>query len=417
MIEKSMVWFVSLWLLFAAPTRWPVKSLTVEGNHNYTKEQVLRVAAIRLGQLAGKQEFEAARDRLVATGAFETVGYRFTPAADRKGYAASFQVVEVEPVYPVRFEELDVPDADLDAGLKKYNPLYGPKIPATSPVLQQYAKSIEAILAGKNKSQKVLGKVVASGPGEFKIVFRPATAPPRVAQVNFEGNQVLSSEVLRKAISAVAIGTAYSESGFRLLLENSVRPVYEARGRIRVSFPKITAEKAEQVNGVVVTVRVDEGVSYELGDVQITGSTAVQSAELLKVADFKTGDLANFDDVAKGVERIRKRMHRQGYLRAEVQVERKIDPKRKTVDLTLHVDEGPQFVFGKLAIAGLDIHGEAAIRKLWTLKEGKPFNADYPDYFLNRVREENIFENLGKTRSEINLNEQTHMVDVTLHFG
>jgi outer membrane translocation and assembly module TamA len=86
------------------------------------------------------------------------------------------------------------------------------------------------------------------------------------------------------------------------------------------------------------------------------------------------------------------------------------------VDLTVHVEEGPQFLFGKLIVEGLDIHGEAAIRKLWAMKEGKPFDADYPDYFLKRVQEDNIFENLTKTRASMKVDEETRLVDVTLSF-
>jgi hypothetical protein len=51
-----------------APSKWPVEALTVEGNRNYTREQVLAVAGLKVGQLAGKPEFEAARDRLTASG-------------------------------------------------------------------------------------------------------------------------------------------------------------------------------------------------------------------------------------------------------------------------------------------------------------------------------------------------------------
>ena len=60
--------------------------------------------------------------------------------------------------------------------------------------------------------------------------------------------------------------------------------------------------------------------------------------------------------------------------------------------------------------------GEAAIKKLWSLKEGKPYNADYPDFFLTQVKERGIFDNLGKTRFEIKINEQERTVDVTLYF-
>src|SRR4051812_32529940 len=84
-----------------APSKWPVQRLGVEGNKAYTAEQVLAVAGIKVGQPAGKPEFEAARDRLVATGAFETVGYKFEPAADKQGYVATFQITEVEPAFPM----------------------------------------------------------------------------------------------------------------------------------------------------------------------------------------------------------------------------------------------------------------------------------------------------------------------------
>src|SRR5579862_5920728 len=68
-----------------APTAYTVENLTVEGNHAFRSEQILRAAGLRAGQKAGKAEFEAARDRLVATGAFDNVSYRYAPSADGEG--------------------------------------------------------------------------------------------------------------------------------------------------------------------------------------------------------------------------------------------------------------------------------------------------------------------------------------------
>jgi len=103
-------------------------------------------------------------------------------------------------------------------------------------------------------------------------------------------------------------------------------------------------------------------------------------------------------------------------MRVDTRVERQLNEKRKTVDLTVHLEEGPQFHFGKLIIEGLDIHGEAAIRKLWAMKAGKPFDADYPDYFLKRVAEDNIFDNLTRTRAALKVDEENRLVDVNLSF-
>ena len=62
-----------------APKAWPIGKLAVEGNKFYADELILEVAGMKIGQMAGKAEFDAARDRLLATGAFESIGYKFEP--------------------------------------------------------------------------------------------------------------------------------------------------------------------------------------------------------------------------------------------------------------------------------------------------------------------------------------------------
>ena len=401
----------------AEATQWPIESLSVEGNKDFTSQQILAVAGLKVGQLAGKAEFDAARDRLVATGFFETVGYRFAPSKDSSGYAASFQVVEVSPLYPVEFEGLPAKPAEISAWLQSKDPLFGPKLPATKEVLDRYVRLIQDYLDSKNQSEKVLGKLTPIGINDFAVVFRSGKLLPTIALVKFTGNQALPATTLQNKTSEVAIGFPYTEAGFRTLLDNAIRPLYEARGRVRVAFPKITTELARDVNGIVVTVTVDEGPEFKLGDVKFAGNSAAKGAELLKIGKFKTGEAANFEDVAQGVDRIKKRLGRQGYMHAETNIERAIHDKTKIVDITIRIDQGPQFSFGKLTVEGLDLNGEAAIKKLWGLQTGKPFDAEYPDFFLNRVREDGIFENLRKTKAVPKVDDANHVVDVTLQFG
>jgi outer membrane protein insertion porin family len=77
----------------------------------------------------------------------------------------------------------------------------------------------------------------------------------------------------------VAIGTPYTEDRFREVLNNAMRPVYEARGRVRVSFPEIKTEPAKDVQGVNVTVTVDEGRPTNLGKVAIEGPSPLEPAK------------------------------------------------------------------------------------------------------------------------------------------
>src|SRR5262249_4215949 len=208
----------------------------------------------------------------------------------------------------------------------------------------------------------------------------------------------------------------YTESGFREILDNAVRRVYEQRGRLRVAFPEIRTEPSKEPEGVNVFVTVDEGVSYDLGKVEIAGPTPVAPATLLKAGDFKTGDVANMDKVGEGLEIIRAAVRRAGYLDTKVTSDRKIDDEKKTVDIVVQVDAGTQYTMGTLTLVGLDLDGEAEINRIWTMKEGKTFNPDYPEMFLTRVKEQGLFDGLGNTRADLKVDTKRHVADVTLTF-
>lgn len=403
--------------LLAQPATWPIRSLAVEGNRIYPADKIVELTGLKIGQPGDQKTFEQARDRLIATGVFETVGFRFGPAPSRDGYAVVFEVAEIEQVYPIRFEFLDVDAGELRAWLKSAEPLFSEKIPGTKQVIARYAASIEAYLKQKGREEKITGELTADKPDELYIMFRPAGAMPVVADVDFTGNKVIPTGVLRQAIRGVAIGSRYTESRFRELLETSIRPLYEARGRLRVAFPKISSERAAgDVRGLKITVQVDEGETYSLGDVKVEG-TASLNQELLKVAALKIGDLANFEEVRAAVERVNGRLRHEGYLKAATRAERRFDDAKKTVDLVLVVDPGPQYQFGKLHIEGLDINAEYEIRRLWGLKEGEAFPADYPQFFLDQIRERGVFDNLRETRSRIDVDDAKLTADVTLIFN
>ena len=72
--------------------------------------------------------------------------------------------------------------------------------------------------------------------------------------------------------------------------------------------------------------------------------------------------------------------------------------------------------FRTLEIKGLDINGEAAVRKRWGIKRGQPFDGAYPELFLKRIQEEAMFDRLAKTNSRIRVDEAAKAVDVELDF-
>jgi outer membrane protein insertion porin family len=395
-------------------TTFPLETLKIQGNRRIESGKIIAASGLKIGAPVVKADFDNARARLLAGGAFESVGYEFKPSAANTGYDSVIEVAEVDQLYSYRFEELPVPEEALRAGLRKQEPLLGDQIPATKDVIDRYIKAIQQVVGDK---VTVTGKLSSDLPGPLMLLFRPNTPRAQIAEVHFNGNQALPAPVLMRALSEVAIGTAYSEAAIRVLLDTSIRPLYDARGRIRVAFPQIAAEPAPSVDGVIVTVTVDEGPSYSMGKVEFAGVARAEADELQRIANLQSKDIANFDDVKAGQDKIFLRYRSKGYLKAISHVDRNIDDKAHTVDIAITVEPGPQFMMGKLEIVGLDLLSEPPIRKTWGVKTGAPYQPDYPDSFLNDIRAEGIFDNLGKTTAEPHIDEKSHIVDVTLHFG
>ena len=399
-----------------APTAYTVENLTVEGNHAYTAGQVLAVAGLHVGQKAGKSEFDAAREKLEATGAFDKVSYRFAPSKDGEGYDATYEVAEVGQLYPIRFQDLPAGNDQIRAWLKQKDPLFGDKIPATKPVVDRYVAWISELLARQGYRQPLAGRLSADGGEDLAVLFRPAKGPPAIAHVIFTDTGEVPAGILQTAMYGVAIGVRYSEPRVRQLLDSTIRPIYEAHGMLRVTFPKIETAPAKDVDGISVTVQATPGPLYKLDRVSFVGADYSRS-EWRDLSKLKTNQTVNFDEVKAAQERIRVNMRRAGHLDASSKVARDVNDTDHTVAIEFQIDQGPLYTLGKVDMVGLDIVSEPEIRKMWGMAPGGPFNVEYPDHFLARVKDGGVFDNLKNARAETKINAANHTVDVTLYFN
>ena len=394
-----------------APETFPIASLSVDGNHVYPAAQILKAAALTVGQKADRATFEAARDRLLATGAFASVGYHYTPATNGDGYAAVFDIKEEAQFYPFRFEDLPATDADLIAWLQQKDPLYQTKIPGTDVAIQHYTGWIKEYLLAHNFPEPLSGKLSQEYPPDLVVLFRPAVSRRAVAQVDFKGNKEIATTMLQSAIVSTAVGAGYTENRFRQFLNNTIRPLYEVQGRLRVAFGKLTTQPAKDVIGLAVTAEVAEGPVYKFGKLGVDGSD-----DLLRLIKAKSGTVANFDLINAARDAIDENYRNKGYLKVKSEAVRTMHDKELTVDVLFVSELGPLYTMSALNVVGLDIQSEPYLRKLWSIQPGQPFNIGYPDHFLSVVKEEGIFDNLGKTAAETKINEADHTVDVTLTF-
>ena len=392
---------------------FPVKAVLVKGNKILKSDQVAAAAGILPGTSVRPADMDRAMQKLLNCGYFDRVSYRYEPR--EQGYAIEWDVTEVTVFYPVAFEDLTAKPAQAKAILAKLDPLFGDKIPATQEVLKRYEEALNQAFPPATPDDRLRGQLASDDKGNLVALFRPKRSLPSVYQVDFTGNQLIRSEELRPIIAAASTGVVYKEADFRDILDIKIRPMYEARGRLRVSFPEITVEKAPENFGVNLKVKVVEGEEYNLGEIRLEGESG-RTEDWLRIGGFRQGVTANMGEVEEGRRKMELAIKRNGYLDARVIAKRTINEERKAVDMDMTFQLGEKYVFNKLDIKGLDLISEPEVRKIWGMKKGAAFNPDYPDFFLNKLREDGIFDNLGETKSIADINREARDVSVTLVF-
>ena len=126
-------------LLLAAA--FPIESIRVEGVKRLKPEQVIAASGLRAGQKADKPDFDAAQKRLAESGVLASVGYKYAPSPSGQGYVVTFDVVEVDQVFPIRFEDIGKPEAELRKVLAN-DPLFTDPAPGTREVIARYAAAL-----------------------------------------------------------------------------------------------------------------------------------------------------------------------------------------------------------------------------------------------------------------------------------
>ncbi len=397
----------------------PILKITFDGNEHYPSDAILQAVGLKTGDTGTKAVFDGARQRIQDLGLFDKVSYEFhLESTPRRGYVASISVREITPLCKVQFAGFPAKAAELSAYLKSRDPLYNGSAPPTQPIIDRWARYLEAWAASKNQPKKIIGKLVSTATGEEIVQFQPDEPLPAVARVDFSGNDAIDTLTLQTAIGSVAYGLPYTEQNFRDFLDNQVRPLYEARGMLRVGFENITSEPVPPpVKGVLVHVKVVEGAVYKLGKISFAGVNADDKDNLAHVAGLKSGVVADFDDIGKSAEKVTRSVRRSGYLHVSTSVDRNVDDAAKKVNIVIKVDRGPKYEFGTMTIQGLDLNGVAAVAKQWGKQPGDPYNPDYPDHFLEVIKDEGLFDHFGPTHSVVKINDESHVANVTLVFS
>jgi outer membrane protein insertion porin family len=125
-----------------------------------------------------------------------------------------------------------------------------------------------------------------------------------------------------------------------------------------------------------VTIQVTPGTKYHIGEIRFMGATVFPPDELRRQFPIGTGALFNATIIGKGLDNLRKLYVSAGYADIGFIPKLEYDEVSHTVALTLDLDEGIQYSFGRLFFDGIEPCAGAAQALLaaWKQLEGKVYN-------------------------------------------
>ena len=222
----------------------------------------------------------------------------------------------------------------------------------------------------------------------------------RVKEMAFEGNKAFSSDQLRSIMATRKqnllsrfIGTGVLNRDALKTDAERLTAFYYDHGYINVRIDEPRVERKQ--DGLYVTMRIDEGEQFKIGEVAFSGDVpggeeeAKQSVALEKGQTFKASILR--DDVF----RLTGYFSDQGYAFVNVEPETDVHPEDKTVDITYRVDKGPEVYIDRIEVAGNTKTRDKVIRRELKIQEQSLFTATGLQYSRERVQRLGFFEDVN----------------------
>ncbi|MFH2218801.1 MAG: outer membrane protein assembly factor BamA [Pseudomonadota bacterium] len=212
-----------------------------------------------------------------------------------------------------------------------------------------------------------------AGPDGKTVIFK-VKEKPTIRMIHTKGNTVYDDEEIKESMD---IRTGSILNVFKLNSNvKRIEDLYKAKNyhNVKVTY-EIEELKTDQVD---LTFVIEQGEKIRIEKITFQGNVAFDGKKLKK--EMKTSEKGFFSwvtssgefnrvDLEQDVARLAAFYHNHGYIQARVG-EPQIEFKDKWIDITIKIDEGPQFKVGKVDITGdLVLPKEVLLEKIKITKE------------------------------------------------
>jgi outer membrane protein insertion porin family len=232
-----------------------------------------------------------------------------------------------------------------------------------------------------------------------------------VEEVIFEGNQVFSSEELKRQLRLVGEAGVLRRFGQRNVYtrerfqEDAARLLkyITDRGYLRASIgePKIRfvniADAAKTTGDVPIRliIPIAEGPLHRLGKLTVLDGTALTPDQARAQFPIKEGDVINAGLMDEALNRLRILYGRLGYLQFAPTIDFKFSPtvnNESVTDITITLNEGKKLTLGRLEFTGNRRTLDLYLRRIIPLNEGDIFDYGRLQEGIERLNRTGLFE-------------------------
>ena len=185
---------------------------------------------------------------------------------------------------------------------------------------------------------------------------------------------------------------------------DKLRDYYREQGYLDIDIPqnKIHFDYPSPKR-LIITITVNEGRRYRIGEISVTGSKLHPEALLKRILRQKSGMIFVPSKIEKDKERIEEFYGRDGYLETNVRLTRKSNITTGNIDLVYDVNESGKFNVESIIIQGNTKTKSTVILRELTLGPGDVFSTISMKISKLKLENTRFFEDTSITPQETNI--------------
>jgi len=213
----------------------------------------------------------------------------------------------------------------------------------------------------------------------------------RLGEIKVTGAKILATDLIRSSLKLDS-GKVFNESRLRYDI-NKLRDDYASLGYMRFAAEPVL-DLDEQKKVVKLTINIDEGSQYSVGEVKVTGAKILSADLIRSLLKLDSGEVFNESRLRQGFDKLKTLYDNLGYVNFIPSPVLDFDEQRKAVSLTVNIDEGSQYTVNSISFTGNTTTPDEVMRRELLLKEGEVFNASLLTLSLSRLSQLGFFEEI-----------------------